>query len=85
MQWTIGHNAHGKIRIDYGKHAVAEVFLHPDCDGSANARLIAAAPDLLECLEKVMRLLPAHGPYVAYGEIQLINECFDAIAKAKGQ
>ena len=65
-------------------YMVAEVL--PDCPDDAtrdaNARLIAAAPDLLAALEKVLAAYeaarePGHGTI-------LIDEARDAIAKARG-
>ena len=45
----------------------------------ANARLIAAAPDLLALAERIARL-PEHGHYLA-----LIDEARAAISKATGE
>jgi len=47
--------------------------------GAANAKLIAAAPDLLAFAERIARL-PPHGEYV-----QLIDEARAVIANAKGE
>ena len=48
-------------------------------ESPANARLIAAAPDLLALAERIARL-PEHGHYLA-----LIDEARAAIAKATGE
>ena len=48
-------------------------------ESEANARLIAAAPDLLALAERIARL-PEHGHYLA-----LIDEARAAIAKATGE
>ena len=48
-------------------------------ESEANARLIAAAPDLLALAERIARL-PEHGHYLA-----LIDEARAAIAKATGK
>lgn len=54
----------------------------------ANANLIAAAPDLLEALEYLMRIVDSSGDE-SYVQIHLAPEFFEparaAIAKAKGQ
>ena len=49
----------------------------PDCE--ANAHLIAAAPDLLEALEKVFTVMNDDMP------VRLRKVCYEAIAKAKGE
>jgi hypothetical protein len=48
-------------------------------ESEANARLIAAAPDLLALAERIARL-PEHGHYLA-----LIDEARATIAKATGE
>jgi len=48
-------------------------------ESEANARLIAAAPDLLALAERIARL-PEHGHYLV-----LIDEARTAIAKATGE
>jgi hypothetical protein len=48
-------------------------------ESEANARLIAAAPDLLALAERIARL-PEHGHYLA-----LIDQASAAIAKATGE
>ena len=54
---------------------------------TANARLIAAAPDLLEVLEFLVTAASGEGPPVP--ERELLQDCVDkaraAIAKAKGE
>lgn len=50
-------------------------------EDKANARLIAAAPDLLEALEYMVNVCPAIDPD---GE-EAHNRAADAIAKAKGE
>ena len=52
---------------------------HGAIESEANARLIAAAPDLLALAERIARL-PEHGHYLA-----LIDEACAAIAKATGE
>ena len=49
----------------------------PECE--ANAHLIAAAPDLLEALEKVFTVMNDDMP------VGLRKVCYEAIAKAKGE
>lgn len=52
----------------------------------ANARLIAAAPDLLEALETALEMLIDSwgNEQIAAGDDQVANVIKDAIAKAKG-
>lgn len=47
--------------VQRGQDVIAAVWCGDDCDGeeAANARLIAAAPDLLEALEDAERALTA--------------------------
>ena len=51
-------------------------------DREANARLIAAAPELLEALERVLKVDSIARPIDAFESFQLAEK---AIAKAKGQ
>jgi hypothetical protein len=57
----------------------------PRKETEANARLIAAAPDMLEALEAVIgELRPYHVDYQMSGPIsELVTKCKAAIAKAK--
>ena len=52
-------------------------------EGKANARLIAAAPELLEALEMVAQHAPASGP-LWHGS-EPMTKARAAIAKAKGE
>ena len=83
--WT--HHADNSIRVCNGAHdssdgcrsiAEAEIIGVERSEAVANAKLIAAAPDLLEACEQALIVLEVHGieqstPYLR-----------DAIAKAKG-
>ena len=53
----------------------------PDGEGAANARLIAAAPDLLEALKWVVRICDEGG----YPDGKCLQEARTAIAKATGE
>lgn len=52
-------------------------------EANANARLIAAAPDLLEALQAVVSQLEGHDLH--NGDVFAINNAYAAIAKATGQ
>lgn len=61
---------------------------YESCDNAkANARLIAAAPELLEALEGVYRIIEAFGYTTALGKTQKarMDAARSAIAKAKGE
>jgi hypothetical protein len=67
------------IQTADGKHAIATVWV-----SKADARLIAAAPDLLAALDQVDAYLsPFDGEEDAYAEIRSVIQ--QAIAKAKGE
>ena len=58
-------------------------FHHHDGENEANARLIAAAPELLETLEAVTDALAGHE--LNNGDVSAINKARAAIAKATGE
>src|SRR5690606_32489194 len=63
-----------------GNHVIA-----PNVSSEANARLIAAAPDMLAALEHLTRGLPALLESIGYADEEgLIDEARAAIAKATG-
>lgn len=57
-------------------------------DNKANARLIAAAPDLLEALQAATEVLEilrrGHGVQVSEACFPVLNDCRDTIDKATG-
>lgn len=61
------------------KREVLEGFHIPEQEVIANARLIAAAPDLLEALERCVSVLSMHDTPHIY------NQAKEAIAKARGE
>lgn len=69
-----------------GTPMIAAVCAHADMEGgfpaNANARLIAAAPELLEALQNMLGLTEA-SDYMAFGEIE--QQARAAIAKALGE
>ena len=81
--WTIanGHDARVYLIDDAGGHAVGEL-VYADARKPADARLIAAAPDLLATLRKLIGAidrLPGNNPLDG-----LADEARDAIARATG-
>ena len=70
--------------ISAGTPVICDVYPHLDADGfsgEANARLIAAAPDMLEALQNMLGLTEA-SDYMAQGEIE--QQARAAIVKATG-
>lgn len=86
--WKVAANGGGVTYIESEDGYVAEATNR--CDGvdnikrilerDANARLIAAAPDLLLALETVRQFLPTHGTLAE----ERINMVESALMKAKG-
>jgi len=70
-----------KFKSDDLGSAVAYVGNRPDDFGEANARLIAAAPDMLAALDLIERELTADGWTDKFGPLAQIRA---AIAKARG-
>jgi len=79
--WVIGKQDHDVVMVDTTSGtAICDVYVDSD-ERPANARLIAAAPDLLEALEA------AHGYLVMMGTDHadhIRGVCRAAIAKVKG-
>lgn len=71
--WTLFKGANSETCLTSG-----ETHLETLVSGEANARLIAAAPELLEALNQIV-----YGPH-AYNDIQMREIARKAIAKATG-
>jgi len=91
MTWTIdGCISMQNLDIVRGGNRIAMIDCEnealSDSDILANARLIAAAPDLLAALETALEMLiDSWGDeQIAAGDDQVANVIKDAIAKAKG-
>jgi len=92
--WRVGKNNGWNPNIIYGDGgltAVASVYLIPlhsridkvgDCGGMPDAHLIAAAPDLLEALEKA---LDDHESSYGVPADHWTLDAQDALAKARGE
>lgn len=87
--WTVGEAQSGEIAIVADGVWVIAVkhgaLYHPK--GEANARLIAAAPDLLSIVERFVALPSGawHPERHAADEAELMTEAKAAIAKARGE
>jgi hypothetical protein len=85
-QYRAHHQDEVRLRIDgpKGYIALTEPYNGSNKEIVANAHLIAAAPDLLEALEKILVLNATQG--VGYDEWEGATEMADkAIAKAEGE
>ena len=83
--WTGDIICHLKNGIEY---QVATPYIHSDEETDANARLIAAAPEMYECLREAVEYhcqdrCPAHG--CGCNKDCLFYKWRDAIAKASGE
>jgi hypothetical protein len=77
--WFYDDTMKGRVNINSQSAAVASIP-YIDAEAVANARLIAAAPDLLDALRRLMRE-EADGEFT----IGLIEDARAAIAKAEGR
>ena len=69
------------MRVNAANSNVARISReHGDIEGEANARLIAAAPDLLAACEVALDAMLAHD----FGTLSLCPQLRAAIAKARG-
>ena len=95
--WVQGTSKHGRCCVWLDGHTEPENTMGPadiwiDCGTEFNARLIAAAPDLLEAISKFVAFAERHGEVVFSGggmsAIDAMNACTTkaraAIAKATG-
>lgn len=73
---------------EYWFHSIADCEVGENMteeEGKANARLIAAAPELLEALEDCLKFLEQENKrYYRDGEWSEVTKAKSAIAKAKG-
>ena len=83
--WHVDSTDDGQIR-EAGSHTVARAWhLGPiKNQAAANARLIAAAPDMLAALDSIMGACAIQGDAVTISRRQL-QACIVAVAKAKGE
>ena len=84
--WTQGTTTAGKSCVWLAGHVEPQNGMGPeetwiDCDSEANARLIAAAPEMLEALEASMALIALGIPF----EGAITRKIRAAIAKATGR
>lgn len=79
-----GTDNDGRIHVGPGSHSIA--VLLEDENPEANARLIAAAPDLLRLMKRVRdHLAPLAVSHSHIIPAELIEELNDALAKAEGR
>ena len=97
--WTFQGSMNGRVIqvgkddghiMQGGRDTIANVTMHGDesafnqGEQTANARLIASAPELLACLEGIYAVAETVSEF--YGnKLEVLNAARAAIAKAKGQ
>lgn len=86
--WEIGRTNGGKVKIyaagrgdDWSKWWIAQPLSARPKERDANARLIAAAPDLLKALKDVLEYMPS----ITAFQRERIRRAEAAIAKAEGK
>ena len=86
--YTSARNGHTYVFAESDDFAIARVLRESHRDNDANARLIAAAPELLEALQSIFALVDTAAETGEYDE-DAINAAYDkgraAIAKALGE
>ncbi len=92
--WNIGDGIISSQRLAYGgKYNVLIASTENNSvslsEGKANARLIAAAPDLLEALEDMLNgwkyIRESHGDLYGVGWDRAQDKAVSAIARARGE
>jgi len=68
----------------YGMYQHAEISAQKENSGLANARLIAAAPDLLDALKKIMAVTIFRADDLTGEQVEAWTKARTAIAKATG-
>ena len=82
--WSLSANYHQTQKVVSDSCEI--VKLPPTEVGKANARLIAAAPEMLEALEECYKYwVPAPENYNEHSYFPSIGRIREAIAKAKGE
>ena len=89
--WELGYSDLGSQIISSadGYVAVVHYWSRPEQEMKANARLIAAAPDLLGALEELYAMVWGECPRLlnedSGGDARLDSKIKDAITKARGE
>lgn len=92
IEWNVAQGGEGHYITDSNDMGelsrIAAVLFHDDADGEtrANARLIAAAPDLLEIARAIVAVCDSgkHADMACMEGSPLVDAARDAIAKAEG-
>lgn len=80
------NTGHFETVIVYGAAVLATVWpRNVEAETDANARLFAAAPELLECLERLLDTAAKHRWRANSDEVDPFKPARAAVAKARGQ
>jgi hypothetical protein len=82
--WEVGDNGDNELYVQRGKQGGFIVRGIDTAKAHADAYIIAAAPDLYECLRSALEFTKQNS-FGGCDTIELIDRCTAALAKAEGR